>query len=448
MERPEKTSTTEGLALFTRFPAPGETKTRLIPALGAKGAADLQRRMTLHALSVSAQYCERGSVTLAVWFDGGDADSMRALYGTEFDYIPQSDGTLGDRMADTFARSFENGHEKVVIIGSDCPELSTDDIERAFLFLDSHDLVLGPAYDGGYYLIGLRKNVWSRSGSALFRDMRWGEDNVLDQTLKNAADHGLTHELLGLHHDVDRPEDLHAWDSRRIYVSTKSSISVIIPALNESVSIAETLSRLNSIGGVEVIVVDGGSVDNTAVIAETNGARVIMSPPGRGCQLNAGAEAASGDLFLFLHADTVLPVDFAHIVRRTLKAPDVMCGAFTLRIDSKLKMLRIIEKTTNWRSRKMGMPYGDQALFMRRDVFCATGGFPEQPLMEDFEYMRRLRKKGRIVTVPECVLTSGRRWETKGLWRVTILNQMIILAYLSGISPERLHRWYYGTGGA
>ena len=441
-----ETSTTEGLALFTRFPSPGETKTRLIPALGAKDVADLQRRMTLHTLSVSAQYCECGSTALAVWFAGGDADTMRALYGTEFDYIPQSDGTLGDRMAGTFARFFENGYEKVVIIGSDCPELSPDDIERACALLDSHDLVLGPAYDGGYYLIGLRKNAWSTSGSGLFRDMPWGEDAVLDQTLKNAADHGLTHELLGLHHDVDRPEDLHVWDSRRIYVSKESSISVIIPALNESASIAETLSRLNSIGGVEVIVVDGGSTDDTRAIAEINGARVIMSLQGRGCRLNAGAEAASGDLFLFLHADTALPVNFVDIVRRTLKAPDVMCGAFTLRIDSKLKLLRIIEKIANWRSRKMGMPYGDQALFMRRDVFRATGGFPEQPLMEDFEYMRRLRKKGRIVTVPECVLTSGRRWETKGLWRVTMLNQMIILAYLSGISPERLHRWYRGAG--
>ena len=160
--------------------------------------------------------------------------------------------------------------------------------------------------------------------------------------------------------------------------------------------------------------------------------------------MNAGAEAATGGILLFLHADTRLPDRFDSIIRKTLRAPDVACGAFSLGIESQSGFLRFIERTANWRSRVLQMPYGDQALFMRTEVFHGVGGFPDQPLMEDFEFVRRVRKKGKVALVPERVTTSSRRWEARGYLRATLLNQAIILCYYCGVSPSRLHRWYYG----
>ncbi len=222
-------------------------------------------------------------------------------------------------------------------------------------------------------------------------------------------------------------------------------ISVIIPVLNEAKVIGAALRQVPRTKGVEVIVVDGGSRDSTANIAEANGARLIHTAAGRARQMNAGAAIARGEILLFLHADTQLPPDFARLVCETLSCPGVVAGAFRLRINSPRPSLRAIEALANFRSNLMQAPYGDQALFLRADCFRAAGGFPEMPIMEDFEFMRRLRSRGRISIAPATALTSGRRWERLGVLRTTLVNQAIILAYLLGVAPERLARWYRGA---
>jgi len=193
---------------------------------------------------------------------------------------------------------------------------------------------------------------------------------------------------------------------------------------------------------LEVIVVDGGSQDSTVEIAQSLGVKVLLAPAGRAAQMNVGAKAASGDILLFLHADTRLPAGFDKMVRTGLEQPGTIAGAFALQINASLWSLRLIEWGVNWRSRQLQMPYGDQAIFLKAEVFHNIGSFPQLPLMEDFELMRRLNRKGRIVIIPVPVLTSGRRWLQRGVWKTTLTNQIAIIAYLIGIPPEQISRWY------
>ncbi|MEJ1934253.1 TIGR04283 family arsenosugar biosynthesis glycosyltransferase, partial [Nostoc sp. NIES-2111] len=191
-----------------------------------------------------------------------------------------------------------------------------------------------------------------------------------------------------------------------------------------------------------VIVVDGGSQDDTVAIAGSLGVKVISSSPGRAVQMNTGAALASGDILLFLHADTLLPVGFDEMIRAALQQPGVIAGAFALRINADLASLRLVEKGVYWRSRLLQMPYGDQAIFMTKAVFQQVGGFPELPIMEDFELIRRLKRLGKITILRVPVITSARRWLQKGVFKTTLINQIVIIAYLLKIKPARLRTWY------
>ncbi|PZV04652.1 MAG: glycosyltransferase [Leptolyngbya sp.] len=227
------------------------------------------------------------------------------------------------------------------------------------------------------------------------------------------------------------------------------AISVVIPALNEARQLPAVLDRLraaNFANSIEVIVVDGGSVDGTAEVAEAQGARVVRATPGRSHQLNCGAAVVTGPLLLFLHADTCLPEGFDRTIRQTLAQPGVVAGAFRLAIDGPGRGLRWVEWGVNLRSRLLQMPYGDQAIFLKAEVFDKLGGFPDLPMMEDFELVRRLRQVGRVAIAPAAVVTSDRRWRTLGILRTTLANQAMIAGYLLGIDPHKLARWYRHLG--
>ncbi|MDI9638086.1 TIGR04283 family arsenosugar biosynthesis glycosyltransferase [Oscillatoria amoena NRMC-F 0135] len=221
-----------------------------------------------------------------------------------------------------------------------------------------------------------------------------------------------------------------------------SSVSVIIPVVNEVKTIAQTLAQLNSDRPIEIIVVDGGSQDGTWEYLQTLDLKAISAPKGRAHQMNAGAAIASGDILVFLHADTRLPAGFDSLAIQALAQPGTLAGAFTLAIDDPSWLLRWIEKGVNARSRLLQLPYGDQALFLKAAVFEQLGGFPQQAFMEDFEFIRRLRRQGHIAIVPTPVLTSARRWQALGVWKTTIVNQGAIAAYLGGVQPERIAQWY------
>jgi len=208
---PTKTSSksaNEQLIVLTRYPTPGKTKTRLIPALGEQGAADLHAAMVEHTLRWARRLRDRRpSATVQVRCDGGDSDQLRTWLGDDLDVQPQGDGDLGQRMARAADDAFAEGTSAVVMIGTDCPDLTETLATQAFDALgDNRSLVLGPANDGGYYLIGLRRMV-----PELFADIAWGTDKVLNQTLAIAAQRNLSVTLLTTLNDVDRPEDLAVW---------------------------------------------------------------------------------------------------------------------------------------------------------------------------------------------------------------------------------------------
>jgi rSAM/selenodomain-associated transferase 2 len=219
-------------------------------------------------------------------------------------------------------------------------------------------------------------------------------------------------------------------------------ISIIIPVLNEAPTIASVISTAQTANNVEIIVADGGSSDGTADIATSLGVRVVSTAPGRAAQMNAGAASATGDILLFLHADTHLPPEYDSGARRALAKPLAVAGAFQLKIDARQQSLRLVEKGVNWRSNFLQIPYGDQAIFLYSATFDKIGGFPDLPLMEDFEFVRRLKKQGRIEIVPQPVLTSARRWQQLGVIQTTTINQIVIIAYFLGVSPDRLAFWY------
>lgn len=224
--------------------------------------------------------------------------------------------------------------------------------------------------------------------------------------------------------------------------SERPVISIIIPTLNEAESIAASIKSAQACTEVEIIVVDGRSSDGTGEVAKGLGARLLTITGGRAQQINAGAMAASSDVLLFLHGDTRLPGGFDKHVLKLLAIPGTVAGAFALGIDGPEIGLRIIEKLANFRSRFLQMPYGDQTIFLRANLFRSIGGFPEISIMEDFVFMQRVKKQGRVVIAPIGVTTSSRRWEKLGILKTTLINQAVLLAYFVGCDPERLARWY------
>ncbi|MHB8808799.1 MAG: TIGR04283 family arsenosugar biosynthesis glycosyltransferase [Desulfobulbaceae bacterium] len=222
------------------------------------------------------------------------------------------------------------------------------------------------------------------------------------------------------------------------------SISVIIPTLNEEGNLDRLLAWLLVQPGLDIIIADGGSTDQTVACARRHGVRAVEAEAGRGSQLSCGAELASGEVLLFLHADTLLPDDFAAQVHAVMALPRTAAGAFRLRIDAKGAGYRCIEWGANLRSRVLGMPYGDQAIFVRNAVLQQAGGIPRQPILEDLALIRRLKRLGRIRIAPAAVATSARRWQRLGVIRTTLRNQLLLLGAVCGISPQTLHRFYTG----
>ncbi len=212
-------------------------------------------------------------------------------------------------------------------------------------------------------------------------------------------------------------------------------ISVIIPALNEAEHIAGAIDSARNEAD-ELIVADGGSRDATVRIARDRGARVIAARAGRGAQLAAGAASATHDVLLFLHADTRLPAGWSERVRGALGRPGVAGCAFRLVIDVPGRFLRLLERAVAWRSRALQLPYGDQAIAVRREVYQRAGGFRPIEVMEDFDFVRRLRRLGRIELLDDAVVTSGRRWRRRGVVRTTLVNQLCIAAFLLGVPPR------------
>jgi len=421
------------MVIFGRYPVPGQTKTRLIPALGPIGSAELHRRLTEKTIATAGAFAQGRGIELDFHFEGGNTKKLSQWLGPGIIFSQQGPGDLGERMHAGFLKSFESGCGRVVLIGTDIPGLSIPILEEAFEALTRHDVVIGPSTDGGYWLIGMKGPV------NLFQDIDWGTETVFEQTIALVEKEGMGVHLLDPLTDIDTIEDLKALSPD--LSPGRPYISIIIPTLNEEDIIEATIYRAQN-RDAEIIVVDGGSTDRTIVRAERTGACVVTASRGRANQQNRGAELAEGRVLLFLHADTHLPDDYMGHVFETMMDPMVATGAFRFQTDLKGPLIKAVEFMTNIRSTCFKMPYGDQGLFIRKSLFESIGGFPDIPIMEDFELMRRIKKKGKVMTLSAAVIISGRRWLSLGVFKTTIVNQIIIAAYLLGVSPASIAFWY------
>ena len=217
-------------------------------------------------------------------------------------------------------------------------------------------------------------------------------------------------------------------------------LSIIVPTLNEAETLAATLEAAPP--GAELIVSDGGSADETVSIAERHGARVVTGERGRAKQLNRGAEAATGDVLLFVHADCVLGPDARDEVVLALANSKTVGGSLSLRIRDAGWGLKLIAATSNLRARHLGTPYGDQGLFVRKSAFDQVGGYPELPFMEDVALVRELGRIGKLVRLNAPITTGRRHWQNLGPFATTLLNWSMVSLYTIGVPAETLAPYY------
>ncbi len=425
------------LIIFGRYPVIGRTKTRLIPVLGPTGAADLQRRFTEQLLQTALSAAWTTPFDLEFCYTGGsDRLVKRWLRTDEIALTHQPGGDLGRRMYLAMASAFKKGYQKVVLIGTDVPELSATHLKAAFDALREVDIVLGPSTDGGYWLIASRRKV------EIFNGITWSRNTVLKQTMAKAKEKGLSVHCLNPLTDMDTIDDLKQWHGQSDW--NQPYLSVIIPVLDEEQYVTQAITAVRN-ADTEVIVVDGGSQDASVKLAQSAGARVVSSQRGRALQLNAGARHAKGRVLLFLHADTQLPQDFVRYIFETLMDGEVVLGAFGFKTDMMQMGMRIIELAANFRARLFHLPYGDQGFFLPRDRFETLGGFPEVPIAEDLFLARQAAALGKVRSLPVPAVTSARRWQKSGLLRTTAANYLVAAGCLLGKSPHTLaqlhHRW-------
>ncbi len=435
----ERAFSKDRLIIFGRYPSPGSTKTRLIPALGPLGAANLQRCLTEKILIAARTFAARHEIAIECCFEGGNPQKIRRWLGPVPRVTFQDGGDLGRRMRGAIFNAFHEGCGRVVLVGTDIPDLNPQVLAEAFEALPAHDAVVGPSADGGYWLMGLKRPV------DLFRNIDWGSPQVFARTMAQVRRKGLTFKTLESLSDLDSPEDLKNWKGMESLPEVY--LSVVIPTLNEEDHIRKSvLSAVNR--DAEVIVADGGSTDGTVSLAKSAGARVVQNLLGRAQQQNRGAAAARGENLLFLHGDTLLPKDYLREVFEILMGKETVLGAFRFKTDFHHPFMGFVEWMTHLRSRYLQLPYGDQALFMKKATFEKAGGFPAVPIGEDLFLVRQLvkRQNARVTMTKGAAVTSGRRWKRRGPFKTTWINQLMLFGMALGVSRKTLSRLYRSSG--
>lgn len=418
--------------LFAQAPRAGLVKTRLAAELGEERTVDIYRAMVERQLREIPP-----SWQVEIHFAPIEAeDEMRAWLGANRHYRPQSDGDLGRRLRKAFGAAFARGATTVMAVGGDCPELDRATFHEAATRLGRAELVLGPATDGGYYLLALRRAV-----PELFDNIPWNSDQVLATLLARAKLFGLSRELLTPKDGIDDPKAYRAYLSRVVRNTSSDSLTVIVPTLNEADKIGATLhAAQQSLPGARLIVADGQSTDRTREIAAQRGAHVIVTRRGRGRQCRAAASIADSDWLLFLHADTQLPPEAGTVFSHFTIETDAQIATFRLRFDSPSPLLRACGGCTRFDS--VFTRFGNQGILIRREFYDALGGFPDWPSFEDVALLQRARAVTRVRSLPAHVTASARRFERRGVLAQQWLNARLLVRYLLGTSPAELAALY------
>lgn len=425
------------VTLLTRIARPGEAKSRLIPLLGAEGAASLQHEMSAHVAMQLRLLAAAGDIRVNARITGGHP--LAARHWLRLPIGRQAEGDLGHRQAVALREGLRHA-PVAAVIGGDCPTVTVPLMRATLARAASDGAAVVRATDGGYCMLAVSSEASATIG-ALELGIEWGTPAVLRQLCDACADAGVVPVELGPVSDIDEPEDLPSWEAvRSAWYAPPQSLAVIVPVLNEAPRLPALVRALRA-EGAEAIVADGGSVDGSRAAARSAGATVVKTAPGRARQMNAAARTTDADALVFLHADTVLPAGFATLVRDALSAPDSLVGAFRFSLGARTPALRLIEAGTRLRGSLAHLPYGDQALFCRRVAFEAIGGFPALPVMEDYEFVRRARRAGNVRVLPQAALTSDRRWREHGAVRWTALNIATAARYRLGTPAAELAEW-------
>ncbi|MGI6191697.1 MAG: TIGR04283 family arsenosugar biosynthesis glycosyltransferase [Eubacterium sp.] len=447
--------------LFTRIPVPGHTKTRLMPYYTPQQCAELHfcflRDIRRNLSGIDAD--------LFIYYTGpGDPAALTEIFrrklpeppsgwqhgSGKITYRQQVSLDLGERMYQAMEEVLNEGYDSCVLTGTDLPDLTKEIFEDAFTRMKTHDVVLGPTRDGGYYLIGSKTPQ-----HVCFEDQVYGGSNVFENTAAAVLDHGLTLSLAEVLYDVDTRKDLiHRLDRKRRhpekrfletdqYILQHLKISVIVPFCNERKLIRHIQGEIKrGLSSCEVIFVDGESTDGTAEKIDPQYI-VLHSERGRAKQMNLGAQEASGDILFFLHCDTRLPKNPQREIRRVYASH--LAGCFRIGFPTKRFLMLTNSILSNRRVRNDGIMFGDQGIFIDRRLFSKMGGFPEIPLMEDYELSRELKRHGISIGLTRAkLISSDRRYpkDTKGTLRLMKKMYDMRQMYLHGVSPEKLARMY------
>ena len=427
------------LIIFVRNPVLSAVKTRLASTIGDDRALRVYQRLLEHTRSTTLGIKARKLLYYSDQIDTSDAWDNDA-----YDKRLQVGNNLGERMRQAFETAFmefaSDTNNKVVIIGSDCMEITPGVIEAAFDLLDDRDIAIGPASDGGYYLLGMK-----RLHPELFEGKAWSTGTVLNDTLEDAERLGLSHTELPVLSDMDDIDDLLRSPLRRMAGSSVPlKLSIIIPTRNEASTIEKTIKMLaaRSTGAniKEIIVVDGESADGTAGIAAKAGACVVNSRKGRGCQLQIGGSVARGDVLYFLHVDCVPPRGFDRLILDAVRV-GYRAGCFKLRFDMVHPVLRL----TAWfsRFRHQWFRVGDESLFVEKALFVGAGGYdPSRAIMEDTEIIPRLAKLAAFTVIPQPIISSARRYVERGIFRLQALYVILRIMDIEHHDSNVLEQFY------
>ena len=428
--------------VFAKTPAPGQVKTRIGAAVGMEAAAAIYERMLTSILKESATnelWQQRIAIT----------PESDASYFAErgLTLLRQCGDDIGQRLSHALHWGVQSGADRVIIIASDSPALTSADLADAFSRLDKEPCVVGPCHDGGFYLIGCSARHATAVGEALRSDIAWSTPQVLDQLQAVSRHVGVQLALLPVKQDIDTYEDWVGYLAAHSEANhSKPGVSVIIPTLNEEALLGDCLASLHH-EACEIIVVDGGSTDRTTTIAAAFGATVIrLGTANRARQMNAGATVAQGDFLLFFHADSRLPPGGIQALHHAMMRPSVVGGAFSLGFYPQEPFYSWLAIGANLFCRMTRIAFGDRGIFIRASLFWRIGPFPESAIMEDAALATLMRKAGTVVILPDVVYTSARKYESETKLQAVYRTMWAYAAYRLGVSPETIKDRYYGLG--
>lgn len=438
----KETEKGEAYIVFTKAPERGRVKTRMKPFYDDDQCLELQRALIRDGLRRAGRLREKGVALFFAWSGGPshleELEAMTAEEGVVMDFFSQRGEGLGERMDNAIRDVLGMGYGSCVLTGTDSPHITCGDVMDAFRCLEDRDLVFTPTEDGGYCLVGAR-----RPCSEAFSLERYSHGAVMEETLERIPG-DVTWELLPETFDIDVPEDLERFrlmgenapedpctggSCTMEFTRECPLISAIVPLYNEEKMAESVICQCRKIRKPrEIILVDGGSTDGTverlrAALSDDDGIRIISSPRGRGTQLNAGAEAAAGEILFFFHGDCQLPDDPAAEIKTVLK--DHQWGCFGVRFDSRNFFMYTNKWISNFRARRRHIVFGDQGIFIRKELFEKVGGFPDLRIMEDLQFSLNLKKMGFPPGMAEHrILASDRRYRGSTVHKLLVMRNM------------------------